>query len=72
LFGPQNSSRERLNHDLVDVTPSPVFARLKGSHNGVLSLSEVLRGVPVLGGVAAADVATSFAEAQMNPQIAHL
>jgi hypothetical protein len=72
LFGPQNSSRERLNHDLVDVTPSPVFARLKGSHNGVLGLSEVLRGVPILGGVAAADVATNLAKAQMNPQIAHL
>jgi len=38
----------------------------------MFGLSKVLRGVPVLGGVAAANVATSLAEAQLNPRIAHL
>ena len=65
------SSRKRLDHDLVDVTPSPVFARLKRTHDGMLGLSEVFRGVFVLRGVAAADVAAGRAEAQMNPRIAH-
>jgi hypothetical protein len=72
LSGPQNSSRERFNHDFIDVTPSPVFAGLKGFHNGMFGLSEVLCGVPILGGVAAADVATGLTKAQVNPQIAHL
>jgi hypothetical protein len=40
-------SREWLKHDLVDVTPSPVFARLKGSGDRVLGLTEMLGGVPV-------------------------
>jgi hypothetical protein len=64
-------SRERLKHDLVDVTPSPILARLKRSHNRMLGLSEVLRGVSVLRGIAAADVTTNLAQAQMNPRIAH-
>src|SRR6266568_2691418 len=64
--------RERLNRDLVDVTPSPVLARLERSHNRVLGLSEVLRGVFVLRGVAAADVTANLAEPQMNPGIPHL
>jgi hypothetical protein len=37
----------------------------------MLGLSEVFRGVFVLRGVAAADVAAGRAEAQMNPRIAH-
>src|SRR5712692_1845597 len=65
-------SRERLNRDLVDETPSPVFARLKRSHNRVLGFSEVLRSVFVLRGIAAAHVTTDLAEAQMNPRITYL
>jgi hypothetical protein len=42
------------------------------SHNRVLGLSEVFRGVFVLRRVAAADVTTNLAKAQMNPRIAHL
>jgi hypothetical protein len=38
----------------------------------VLGLVEVLGGVAVLRGIAAADVAADFAEAQMNPRVAHL
>jgi hypothetical protein len=66
------SSWERFNHDLVDVTPSPVLARLERSHDRVLGLSEVFGGVFVLRRVAAADVTTNLAKAQMNPRIAHL
>jgi hypothetical protein len=38
----------------------------------VLSFSEVLAGVPVRRGIAAADVAANLAEAQVDPRIAHL
>jgi hypothetical protein len=65
-------SRKRLNHDFVDVTPTPIFAPFKRPHDGVLGFFEVLGGVPVLGGIAAADVAANLAEAQMDPRIAHL
>jgi hypothetical protein len=61
------SSRKWLNHHIVDVTPSPVFARFKRSHDGVFRLFEVLGGMLVLRGIAAADVAAYFAEAQMDP-----
>ena len=61
-------SRERLNHDLVHVAPSPVLARFKGPHNRVLGLAEMLCGVPVLRGIAAADMAADFAKAQMDPR----
>ena len=37
----------------------------------MLSFSEVLAGVPVRRGIAAADVAANLAEAQMDPGIAH-
>jgi hypothetical protein len=72
VFGPQNSSREGLNHDLVDVTPSRVLARLEGFHDRMLGFSEVLRGMPILRGIATTDATTNLAEAQMHPRIAHL
>jgi hypothetical protein len=64
--------RKRFNHDFVDETPSPILARFKRSHDGMFCLSEVLGGVLVLRGIAAADVAADLAKAQMNPRIAHL
>ena len=54
---------KRLNHYLVDVTPSPVFTRFNGPHDGVLRLVKVLGGVPVLGGIAAADMSATLAQA---------
>jgi hypothetical protein len=65
-------SRKRLDHEFVDVTPAPVFAGFEGTHDGMLCLSEVLGGVTILGGIAAADVAANLANAKMNPRIAHL
>src|ERR1035437_6280043 len=64
-------SGEGPNHDLVDVTPSPVLARLNGSNHRVLGLSEVLRSVFVLGRVATANVPALHAQAQMDPSISH-
>ena len=56
----------------VYVAPSPVLARLEGLHDGVLGLMEVLGGVLVLGGIAAAHVAADEAFAQVHPGVAHL
>ena len=40
----------------VYITPSPVLARLKGLHDGMLSLMKVFGRMLVFGGIAAADV----------------
>jgi hypothetical protein len=61
------ASQKRLNHYIVDVTPSPVLARLKRAHDRVFCLFEMFGGVPVLRGIAAADMAADFAKAQMDP-----
>jgi hypothetical protein len=65
-------SRKWLDDYIVDVTPAPIFTRFERSHDGVFCFFEVLGGVLVFRGIAAADVAADFAEAQMNPRIAHL
>jgi hypothetical protein len=64
--------RKWLDHYFVDVTPAPIFARLERSHDGVFCLFEVFGGVLVFRGIAAADVAANFAEAQMNPRVSRL
>jgi hypothetical protein len=57
---------------LIDVAPAPVFARLVRLDDGMFGCVEVLRGVPVLGRIAAADVAAGHAQAQMNPGVTAL
>jgi hypothetical protein len=42
---------------LVDVTPAPIFARLKRLHDGMLSGMEMLRRMFVLGRITATDMA---------------
>jgi hypothetical protein len=64
--------RAGLEHDFVDVAPSPVFARLERANNRVLSLLEVLCGVFIFGGIAAADMAAGLAEPQVHPGVTHL
>jgi hypothetical protein len=58
--------------DLVDVAPAPGFAGFERFHDGVFGFMEMLGGVLVFGGVAAADVAAFQAEAQVDPSVAHL
>jgi hypothetical protein len=58
--------------EFVDVAPAPGFAGFEGFHDGVLGFMEMLGGVLVFGGVAAADVAALEAEAQVDPGVAHL
>ena len=59
-----------LEHDLVDVTPAPVFTRLEGLDNRVVGRVEMLGRMLVFRRVAAADVSTNEALAQMYPGVA--
>jgi hypothetical protein len=59
-------------HDLVNITPAPVFARLDRTHEGVVGGMEVLGGVLILGRIAAAHVSAGKAETKMNPGVAQL
>jgi hypothetical protein len=68
---PRQTLPQLLHEDLIDVTPQPVFARLEGLDDRVLGSVEMLRRVFVLRTVAAADMTASFAEAKMNPRVAH-
>jgi hypothetical protein len=65
-------SSTRLEHDLVDIAPGPIFAGLEGSYDGVLGGASVFGGVFVPGRIAAADVAAGQAQAQVHPGVAHL
>jgi hypothetical protein len=59
-----------LKHDLVDVAPAPVFAGLEGLNNWVVGRVEMLCRMLVFRRVAAADVPTNKALAQMYPGVA--
>src|SRR5438132_12193104 len=54
--------------NLVDVTPAPVLPRRGGLHDGVAGRVEMLRGVLILGGVAAADMAARQTEPEVHPR----
>ena len=58
--------------DLVDVAPSPVFARFDGSDDGMSHGAKMLRRVFVLRRIAATDVTADHAEPEMNPHVSHL
>jgi hypothetical protein len=62
----------RLHRDFVDETPQPALARLEGLHDRMLGGPKMLRGVLVLGRVAAAHVAALAAQAKVNPGISRL
>jgi hypothetical protein len=57
-------------HFVVDVAVEPTLVGLGRGDDGVLGGMEVLRGVLVFGGVAAADVAALEAGAEMHPGVA--
>jgi hypothetical protein len=69
---PLNFPVPRIEHQLVDVTPAPFFARLERFHNRVVGRVEMLGRVAILRVVAAADVAADHAEAQVQPPIAQV
>ena len=61
----------RLEHDLVDVAPAPVFTGLEGLDNGMASRMEMPGSMLILRGVAAANMPADKALAQVYPGIAN-
>src|SRR5438094_4127504 len=59
------------HHQLVHITPSPPFPWLNRADDRMGGRVKVFRGVLVLGGIAAADVAASKAHSQMDPAVLH-
>jgi hypothetical protein len=57
---------------LIHIAPLPALSRLERTHDRMFALMEVLSGVLVLRGIAAAYVTTDEAFPQMYPGIAHL
>ena len=62
----------RLQHQLVGVTPRPVFPRFEASNQRVMRAAEMFSGVLVGRRIAAADVAAGKAKPEMNPPAAGL
>src|SRR5260370_20187491 len=61
----------KLEHELVDVTPTPVFTRLEGLDNGVVGRVKMLGGMLILRIVTATDMPAFETEAQVNPAISN-
>ena len=62
-------SVSKLEEELVDVTPAPVFPWLEGLNDGMIGRVEVPGGVLVLRIVTAADMTTDETDTQMHPGI---
>lgn len=56
----------------IHVAPTPVLARLDGTHDGVFDVVKVLGRVLILGRVTTADVAALHAQPKVDPAIAQL
>jgi hypothetical protein len=66
----QVSSPDFTRLDFVHITPDPGLPRLIGTDERVLRFVEVFGGVLVLGRIATPYVATTEAQAQVNPGVA--
>ena len=75
LCGAESERRQtkaRLQEDLIHVAPSPVFARFKGANDRVVRGVKMLRGVLILGLIAAPDMAANQADAKVHPRVSGL
>jgi hypothetical protein len=59
----------KLEHYLIDVTPTPVLSWLEGLYNGVIGCVEMPGGMLILRIVTTADMPTFETEAQVYPRI---
>ena len=59
-----------LHEDLIDIAPAPILAWFERLDDRMIGGVEVLGGVLVLRGIAATNVATDQADAQMHPAVA--
>jgi hypothetical protein len=70
VYGSTDRS-SRLEEQLVDVTPDPVFTRLEGLNDRVVGGVKMLSGVRILRIVTATDMPTGETEAQVHPRISN-
>jgi hypothetical protein len=61
-----------IQHELVDVTPAPIFPRLKGLHDGMPESVKMFGSVFVLRGITAADMAAGHTQTEMHPIVPHI
>jgi hypothetical protein len=61
----------KIEHDFVDVTPTPSFGRIIGFDDRMPGRMEMLGRVPAWRLIAAADMAASPADAQMQPGLTY-
>jgi hypothetical protein len=61
-----------LQQHLVDITPAPVLPWLEGLDNRMVGRVEMLCGMLILRGIAAADMPAFQADTQVNPAISRL
>jgi hypothetical protein len=61
----------KLEEELVDVTPPPDLSRLEGLHERMVGRVEMLCSMLVLGIVAAADMTADETDTQMHPGITY-
>ncbi len=66
------TNKVALEHDLVDVAPAPILARLEGLDNRVIGRVKMLCSVFIFRRIAAADVPADKALAQVHPCVANL
>jgi len=59
----------RLEHDLIDITPAPIFTGLEGLDNGMAARMEMFGSVLVFRRVAAANMPANKAFAQVYPRV---
>ena len=68
-FATFTNRSSKLEHYLVDVTPTPVFIRLEGLDNRVVGRVKMLGGVRILRIVTATDMPAFETEAQVDPRL---
>lgn len=73
LIQPRHVLRWRRLYEkqFIDVAPRPALARLERLNNRMPGGVIMCPCVPVLGGIATADVSATQAESQMHPGVAH-
>jgi hypothetical protein len=65
-----DSSKHRLDHYFINITPAPGFARFEGLDDGMFGRVKMLGRVPVGGVVTTAHVAANQTNTEMDPPIA--
>jgi len=56
----------------IDITPAPIFARFKRTHDRMGGSVKVLCGMFVFGRIATTNMTAGETHAQMHPRVAHL